>query len=301
MTAAIQPVRRNLKFHLPRNKVGSWNPVGAHWTHFYNTLSLFFPVGERFFIQSIRNYRDQITDPKLQEAVRAFIAQEAFHGREHDEYNEALAAAGFPVRRFEAQVTALLNWVQQIAPNSVQLAATTALEHLTALMGDIILRDPQFLDNADEHFAALWRWHAMEETEHKGVAYDVYEAMMGTGPRAYVERTAVLIVATTVFWALFYPYYFQMVKHEGVHLDLRGWWTSFRYQWLNPGALRRLVPAWLDYFKPGFHPWDHDNRAFLEMAPEIEAKVAEFALRMASQAEASAMDSTDLATTGAAV
>lgn len=275
--AAILPVRRDFKFHLSAEKIHDWNGAGVHWTQFLNTLSIFFPAGERFFIDSVRNYRDQINDPELAKAIKAFIGQEAMHTREHVEYNDAMVAAKLPAEKFDAQVAALLDAVKKYVPKEGQLAATIALEHLTAVVADMLLKDPQFLANSDERYAALWMWHALEETEHKGVAFDVYEEVMGKGVGAYGLRVGAFVVANVIFWSLFYPYYFSMVKSSKKHRDLRGWWKSLRYQWGNPGGLRRIVPDWLDYFRPGFHPWDHDNRHFLERVKGLQQSVERFA------------------------
>ena len=136
---SVMPERRNLKFNLPRDRALDWQQEGRHITLFFNTLSIFFPVGERFFIDSLRNYRDELKDPELVEAVRQFIGQEAMHGREHEEYNDALLAAGLNVDKHEAQVTWLLDQVQKYFPKSTQLAVTSGLEHMTALMGDYLL------------------------------------------------------------------------------------------------------------------------------------------------------------------
>lgn len=274
--AAILPERRDYKFHLPPEKIHDWNGAGVHWTQFLNTLSVFFPAGERFFIDSVRCFRDQIKDPELSKAIKAFIGQEAMHTREHVEYNDAMAAGHLPAEKLDAQVAALLDAVKKYVPKEGQLAATIALEHLTAVLADMLLKDPRFLANSDERYAALWMWHAVEETEHKGVAFDVYENVMGKGPGAYALRVGAFVVANAIFWSLFYPYYFAMVKGSNKHLDVRGWWKSFRYQWGNPGGLRRIVPDWLDYFRPGFHPWDHDNRHFLERVKSLQRSVASF-------------------------
>lgn len=276
MTAAIMPERRDFKFHLSAEKIHDWNGAGVHWTQFLNTLSIFFPAGERFFIDSVRHYRDRITDPELTIAVKAFIGQEAMHTREHIEYNDAMKAGNLPAARLENQVVKLLDSVKKLTPKEAQLAATIALEHLTAVLADMLLRDPLFLKNSDERYAALWMWHAVEETEHKGVAFDVYEKVMGRGVAAYGLRVGAFVVANAVFWSLFYPYYFQMVKGSKQHRNLRGWWKSLKYQWGTPGGLRRIVPDWLDYFRPGFHPWDHDNRQFLENVKALQKSVASF-------------------------
>lgn len=276
MNNFITPIRRNLKFHLPKNAVSHWNGAGLHVSQFFNTMSLFFPEGERFFIQSVRHYRNQIDDPDLSKAVSAFIGQEAMHGREHDEYNKTMVDAGFPVDKMEAHITQLLNFIQRVSPPAFQLAITIALEHLTAILADSLLSNPEQLANSDPRFAALWQWHALEETEHKAVAYDVYQQVIGETPSAYLMRTITLVLTTLIFFAHCYTYYFQIIRKCGEHTNFKGWWTVFRFQWITPGALRKTIPAWLDYFKPGFHPWDHDNRHFLKMVDELVEKVDSF-------------------------
>ena len=263
MKMHIMPVRRNLKFHVPDEQVLNWHNWGPTVTQFFNTLSLFFPEGERFFINSVRKYRDRIDDPELQQAVRHFIGQEAMHGREHEDYNQKMVEAGLPVDTQELIVTKLLDAVSRYLPDSMQLAATVALEHLTAILADVLLREPDLIDGSDPAYQKLWHWHALEETEHKAVAFDVFETVFGRGLRAWLLRSSALVLATTIFFALFYPFYLINTWKVGQLFNLKGWWQSFRFQWLSPGGLRRVILPWLDWFKPGFHPWDHDNREYL--------------------------------------
>jgi predicted metal-dependent hydrolase len=274
-SAAIQPTRRDIKFNLPADRISDWNKNSAHLSHFMNTMSIVFPVGERFFIQSVRNYRDQITDPELQQAVTGFIGQEAMHGREHEEYNEALFARAPSAKKFEDHIARLLGWVQKNTPKSGQLSATIALEHFTAIMADTLLKHPEMLQDADPRYAALWRWHALEETEHKSVAFDVWESVMGRGPRAYVERTGGLVLATVIFWYKIFPTYVRILRDEGKLTDIKGWRTWFHYSLGEVGFLRKLAGPWADYFRPTFHPWDHDNRHFLK---GMDAFVAKYSL-----------------------
>ncbi len=260
----VMPQRRDLKFRLPADKIASWQGEdGTHVAHFMNTLSLFFPVGERFFIDAVRQYRDRITDPELQQAVTAFIGQEAMHGREHQEYNEAMFAAVPSTRGMERFVARLLKVLQDKTPPRMRLSATIALEHFTAIMADGLLRDPEILKNADPRFATLWRWHALEETEHKAVAYDVWEAVRGRGTGAYAERSAGLVLATVIFWAIAVPFYLRVIQAEGRLTDVRGWRRLVRDLFTERAFLTRLVGPWADYFRRDFHPWDHDNREFL--------------------------------------
>ncbi|AKH69435.1 putative metal-dependent hydrolase [Spongiibacter sp. IMCC21906] len=264
MSTAIRPVHRNLTFHLPAHRIHDWHVEGVHVSHFYNALSVFFPDGERFFIDSVRNYRDQIEDPELKLAVRGFIGQEAMHGREHEDYNEALEDRGIPVKRYSAIILGLLNTMRRFLPKKMQLATTIALEHLTAILAHQLLTEPKMLEESDPRFAAIWRWHALEETEHKAVAYDVYQATVGKGLGAYLHRCFALISVTTVFWAMVLPMHIDMVRREGELFSIKGWWKAMKFLWGPVGSLRKTIPDWLDYFKPGFHPWDHDNSQYLQ-------------------------------------
>lgn len=277
MTAAILPVRRNLQFHLPEDRISNWNAHGAHWTHFLNALSIFFPAGERFFIQSIRNYRDQISDAELKKAVAAFIGQEAFHTREHEEYNEAMAKAGLGTEKMEKAVEELLANAQRVLPKPLQLAVTVALEHLTAMMAELVLVDDYFFAGSEPHYHALWQWHAMEETEHKGVAFDVYEKVVGKGPKAYAIRTSVFLAANLIFWALVSRYYWNVIKADKLHRDRKGWGKALRLLFGRGGMVPRMTGEWLDFFRPGFHPWDKNNSHHLQRAEQLMKDVEGFA------------------------
>lgn len=286
MNAFITPLTRNLKFNLPKTKISNWHSEGTHVSQFFNTMSLFFPEGERFFIHSVRHYRDQITDQALQKAVTAFIGQEAMHGREHAEYNAAMVDAGFPVDQMEQEVIQRLNFLKQQAPASMQLAITIALEHLTAIMADSLLQNPEMLENSDPQFVALWQWHALEETEHKAVAFDVYQSVLGNSLKSYALRTTTLAWVTLLFFTHCYRFQFQIMKRSNEHKNTQGWWSLFKTQWITPGVLRKTIPAWLDYFRPGFHPWDHDNQHLLEMIDDLVESVSAFSDNSESQSAA---------------
>jgi predicted metal-dependent hydrolase len=263
MKTIVQPVRRNLEFRLPKDRIGDWHAGGAHITHFFNALSIFFPDGERFFIDSVRHYRDRIHDPELKESVRGFIGQEAMHGREHEEYNDALVEKGMPADRYGRIVVRLLKFLTRFSPKSAQLAGTIALEHLTAILANMVLSEPRSLEGAEPRYGALWKWHALEETEHKAVAYDVYQEVLGGGLIGYLHRCFALITATSIFWLMVIPFHIGLVRREGQLFNVMGWIKVMNFLWGSPGMLRRTIPDWLDYFKPGFHPWDHDNAQYL--------------------------------------
>ncbi len=268
------PTRRDLHFRLDPSRICTWRNADRKTNHFYNALSIFFPEGERFFIHSVRHYRDRITDPELQKAVTAFIGQEAMHGREHTEYNDAMVAAGLPAQALESMVTSILEPIKQHLPAQMQLSTTIALEHLTAIIADALLNHPQWIEDADPNYRALWRWHALEETEHKAVAFDVYDQVFGRGTSAYLQRCTGLIGATALFWPLVLAFHLRLIRADRKASRLRGWGDVVSMLWHpRDGLFPNITRPWLDYFRRDFHPWDHDNRAQLDRLAELVAPI----------------------------
>ena len=165
-------------------------------THFFNALSLLFPAGERFFMDSVRNYRDQIDDPVLKKQVLGFIGQEAMHTREHIEYNDLLQEAGLPAHKLDKRLWAILNFGRKILPHSYQLAVTVCLEHYTAMLAGLLLEDASRIGGSVEGYTQMWTWHALEETEHKSVSYDVWNAVLKPGLGRYLLRTGTMLATT---------------------------------------------------------------------------------------------------------
>lgn len=270
MSIGPVPEVRNLQFPVGERIARFWHGGQKSVTQFYNNLSVFFPEGERFFIQSVKAYRDAIKDdPQLSAEARAFYAQEGIHSREHIRYNQMLRAQGYPIDAMEARIERVLAHTTRINPPRMRLAVTCALEHFTALMADLLLQNPATLAGADPVMAKLWRWHAAEENEHKAVAFDVFKAVGGT----YTERAITMVGATLIFWFKVIEQQARMMHADGTVWDLREWARLGRYLFLKPGGMLRLIPKYFSYFRPSFHPWDHDNRAQLEAwKRELEAE-----------------------------
>lgn len=261
----LLPTRRDIQFNLPADKIMNWHrDAGDIFTALLNTFSIVLPVGERFFIDAVRAHRDMITDPDLKKAVTAFIGQEAMHGREHEAYNAALFARSPIAPKFEQLVSDIFVLLKKYLPPHMWLSGTIALEHFTALLADSLLTEPRLFEGADPDFEAIWRWHALEETEHKAVAFDVWDTVKGRGLVAYGERSLGLVIATVLFWGLVIPTFLIMLKDERKLTDLKGWRKFYRYTFGDIGALRIQLINYIDYFRPNFHPWDHDNRRCLE-------------------------------------
>ena len=257
-TSESFPVR-NVRFSMddvPR----AWHGGRAAVTAFFDNLSIFFPDGERFFVASVNRYKSRVTDEPLASEIAAFCGQEGFHSREHVRYNRMLDAQGYPAAALEKRVRRILRAVARFASPRRQLAVTCALEHFTATLAHCLLADPAILDGAHSTMAALWKWHAAEENEHKAVAFDLYRRVGGN----YVERAVVMLLATVIFWALVAEQQLRMMRVDGTLFSLRQWGSLVDFLFVRPGALTRMSRIYLDYFRPGFHPWQLDNRALLE-------------------------------------
>ena len=145
-------------------------------SHLLTALSSTFPIGEQFFVHSVRNVRDKVKDEKLQAQITAFIGQEAMHSKAHAEFNDAWRSDDYNLDRFQAWLARKDQYVKNLHPK-IQLAITCAFEHFTALLGGYILRHPEVLSTLDDDAVKLWVWHAIEEIEHRAVAFDVYQTL----------------------------------------------------------------------------------------------------------------------------
>ncbi len=225
-------------------------------SHVAAGLSAVFPDGEDFFVRSVRHYRDRITDPQLKRQVNGFIGQEARHGREHRAFNDRLAQLGYPTKQVERFTKWGLETRERIAPAKANLAATAALEHFTATLAELVLTSEETRDLfGNEEVKNLFVWHALEESEHKAVAFDVYKAVGGT------ERMRVWTMN-----ALRYGFVIGMTVQVIISMlfdratynprNLRRSWRRFRR---SPIMKRELWDQLKDYNRPDFHPDDRDT------------------------------------------
>jgi len=248
---------RNITFDLPAELPRHWHSGDPYITSFFNGLSIMFPEGELFFVDSVRHFQSQITDPELREEVRAFCGQEGIHGREHRRYNELLAAQGYPVKLLEKMVDWGI-WLDRKAPAKYQLAVTAALEHFTAIFAELVLGEPRFFRDAHPAMQKLWTWHALEESEHKAVAYDVYQTV-APGFGGYLRRIFAMAVCTVLFGLQIFIHESVLVNRDGMFWKLRARKKAFGYLFREPGFLRRGMRHYFRYYRRDFHPWQRDS------------------------------------------
>ena len=221
-------------------------------SHLLTALSSTFPIGEQFFVHSVRNVRDKVKDENLQAQIAAFIGQEAMHSKAHAEFNAAWRSEDYNLDRFQAWLARKDDYVKNLHPK-IQLAITCAFEHFTALLGGYILRHPEVLATLDEDAAKLWIWHAIEEIEHRAVAFDVYQAVYGDDK----IRRMIMRSVTTGFASLtLYSATRLFLQDKKKSLPKVGG-NIFGFYLLGKMFLQ-LAPEYLAYFKTDFHPSEID-------------------------------------------
>lgn len=230
-------------------------------THFFNALSTSFPVGERFFIRSVRHYESRITDPRLKNQVLQFIGQEGRHRVEHNHHIDLLLQQGYGgIRVFEGFVQKLLDFLNKHFP-LYSLAATVSIEHLTAIMADQLLRHPErWSTPMHPDMRLLWQWHAVEETEHKAVAFDVYQQVFGS----YYLRVLAMALESTGFLLDILARTIYFLWKDGKLFNLRLWMQGIAFVWGPKGVFGSVILEYFKFYLPGFHPWKNDNRELIE-------------------------------------
>jgi uncharacterized protein len=230
-------------------------------SHVLTVLSSTFPEGEKFFVRSVAAARDDLTDPKLLADVEGFIGQEEMHGREHKVLNDKLAQHGYPTRGIDAYVRGLY-WVRErIQTKKINLAFTAALEHYTATLAELLLTDEEARKAVGKPGARdILTWHALEESEHKAVAYDVYKAVGGG------EFMRIFVMFLTDLLFIFETGVMGLIS---LAMDGDTWRHPIKLlqscAWLpkSPFVSLRAVRILAQYHRPGFHPNDRDTTALI--------------------------------------
>src|SRR4051812_15695315 len=230
-------------------------------SHVLAVLSATFPEGEDFFVRSVAAARDEITDPQLVADLAGFIGQEEMHGREHRVLNDRLAEHGYPTQGISSYVHGLY-WVRErIQTKKVNLAFTAALEHYTATLAELLLKDDDAQNTVGRSAARdILTWHALEESEHKAVAFDVYKAVGGSE----LMRITIMFLTDLLFMGeppirgAFPTAMDRAARRPPVKL-LRSFARLPRAPFLSMRALRILA----QYHRPGFHPNDRDTKRLI--------------------------------------
>lgn len=262
---SVPIIPRKMSFELEKHSTRDWCGNNLLISAFLNGISLALPLGEHFFIKSIRQFEADVTDSQLKDDLKRFVAQEAIHSRQHQIYNELLVRDGYDTKAIEQRIQQELDGYWEKSTPLERLSFTIALEHATHVLGDQILSHPERLQDWNPSFKAFWLWHAAEEVEHKAVCYDLYNLLDGT----YTMRCKALIVSTArmldIFWKSQHELMKQSCQMQGIPMPSKNQMRKENLLFIfgKNGILRGFQSAYSAWFLPNYHPWKHDNRKTL--------------------------------------
>lgn len=270
MSTATQPrelrqivARANLDFGLQSDDIPRhWLGGDPFKSRFFDAMSTLFPDGERFFIETVRNYRDQITEPEMASQVKDFMFQESQHGKVHTDFNNRLHRQGINVPGIIEGQLKILAWYRKHASKQYTLAITAAAEHMTALMAHFFTENPGVFADADPRIRAIYFWHAIEEIEHKAVAFDVMQKVAKVG---YFKRCLGMVNLSVSFPLHVLIITRNMLRRDGFSkAERRRIWAKGLWWLYGPGGIyAKMLRHYISYYRPGYHPWDKgETQAF---------------------------------------
>lgn len=236
-------------------------------THYFTGMSTLFPEGESYFVRSVRALRDQVkANASLDRDIGAFIGQEAMHSKEHHAFHVSAERHGLDPQSLERITGNVLKLIERVFPKKWNLLVTVGLEHYTAVLVCTMMENTHELMQ-DETIRNLWLWHSIEETEHKAVAYDMYQYLYGSGPMAYLPR--VILYTLSLFLIILLSNYCLVVlmKRDKQLFNVKSWWRFTKF------AVKHYVkftPKFLSYYRFDFHPNDVDESA---LVAETKARI----------------------------
>ena len=269
MTPAI--LVRRIPFAFSEQIAPVWHPARPEWGHMVNGASLAMPYLEPFLIRTVKEALAQVNDPQLKADVHAFISQEGQHFQNHRRYNELLKQHYPDLADVEAELDA--NY-RQFQSRSLRwrLAYTAGFETMTMGITEWLIEKRDMLfTGADPSVTSLILWHMVEETEHKNVAFDLYQALYG----AFWPRVWGVIYATAhVAWASRKAYRRMLIRD--------GLWqrpaSRLRLYHMVARFLLHTSPAMIRSLLPYYHPAKVRDPAWVARWAEAYAALPEGAI-----------------------
>jgi predicted metal-dependent hydrolase len=238
---------------------------------YFASLSIFLTFGEDLVIDTARYHRELLKDPLLKQRVTALIGQEAIHSKMHNELNDAFLEVDYPVQLFRTWAGWAFDYGFNRLPQPMKLSLMAGIEHFTAVLAEYMMKHEEiFFHSRDEKQRAIWMWHMLEESEHKDIAYDVFQALSNN----YALRIAgffpalITILILISVASLMVPFY-----REPKNLIRWSYWKELPYSLslifgLKDGVYGSTMQHIFDYLRPDFHPNDHDISAYLSYYKE---------------------------------
>lgn len=257
----FDPVKIDHKFYMDAELASAY----------FASLSIFLTRGEDLVIDTARYHRDFISDPLLKQRVTSLIGQEAIHSKMHEELNEAYLIRDLPVKLFRTWAGWAFEYGFERLPQPMKLSLMAGIEHFTAVLAEYMMNHEEiFFRSQDEKQRAIWMWHMLEESEHKDIAFDVFQELSNN----YLLRIAgffpaLITILVLISAASFLVPFYRNPKNL---ISLR-YWREIPYNFglifgLKDGVYGSSFKHIFDYLRPDFHPNDHDTSEFLEYYKE---------------------------------
>jgi len=247
-------VREKLDFGLDETITRYWVDGCPFRTRIMDAIQVTFPDGERYFIMTVRAFKDKITDPKQIEDVKAFTRQEAQHGIAHTKFNELLKTQGMPIDEILKEHKDYLNnkYLGRFS-DEFNIALTAGFEHYTALMAEAFFSRKEVVAGFDPRMKTLLAWHAVEEMEHRSVAFDVMQKVAKVG---YFKRSWAMAYGTWETMRFMFINANKLLKADGFSRWERVKLFAKNIGWMygRKGIFSSFTKPLLAYFKPNFHP-----------------------------------------------
>ena len=248
-------------FNFPDGKSRYWINDSVYITHAYNTASLMLPTVEKYFAQFFQINTKQLNlSQEEKQELSLFIRQEASHGMEHQQFNQLLEKEGYPVKKIQNMVQKKIDTIKSKWSIKNQFAFIAALEHFTAILSPLVLENPSYLNGVQPEIKKLWEWHAVEEIEHKSVAFNIYTAAKG----GYWRRVFIMILTTLQFFYLINRIRFTLIKHDNELWNIKEYFKLSYYVLISPGWTIKPMRRYFAYYSPSFHPSHKDESSLIE-------------------------------------
>ena len=242
-----------------------WCNNDAIFTHYFTAMSTLFPEGESYFVRSVRTLRSKLkNNSKLDRDIGAFIGQEAMHSKEHQAFHQSAQQHGLDPKSLENSVGIVLKTIEKIFPEKWNLLMTVGIEHYTAVLVVYMMEEVNLL-MTDDNVRNLWLWHSVEETEHKAVAFDLYQELYGKKLDAYIPRVTLYTFSLLLITTLSTFLHLILVKRDGQLFNLNSWkkFIVFGYK-----SYSIFIPKFMAYYRIDFHPNDTNETILVKATKE---------------------------------
>jgi len=238
-------VTRRVPFDFPDDIHPHWTPEDPEFAQIWNGFSLTMPYLEPYLIRTMREGLKQVSDPLVLADGAAFMAQEGQHYQTHQRFNDLLKNSGYPeLAAIEDQQR---DYYAKLGKKSLarRMAYSAGFESMTLGVTRFLIGERcSLFRNADTRVASFWLWHMVEETEHKTVAFDAYQAACG----GYFTRAVGVFHGTFGVLLPGLKAAILMLKKDGLWNSWRTRWRFFKQvarftRYAGPYLLRSLLPG----------------------------------------------------------